>query len=147
MPIHPSLRHYYRTPEWKAARARVLIRSAAATGHPRCEWCHKPDQTKVQTVEGGRWRIPWGPQWWNTNGEPIGAPYTDHMRIIMVVLTVAHLDQRCDNHADANLAALCQSCHLRWDRDQHRMNAAATRRAELKNLDLFHQCDGPELPL
>ena len=45
-----------------------------------------------------------------------------------VVLTVAHLDHDTTNNADANLAALCQRCHLSYDSIQHMQNSAATRR-------------------
>lgn len=56
-----------------------------------------------------------------------------------VVLTVAHLgtprpDGTPGNKHDKldvrpeNLAALCQRCHLNYDRDEHKANAAATRR-------------------
>lgn len=39
--------------------------------------------------------------------------------MIRIVLTVAHLDHDRDNNDPANLRALCQRCHLNWDRDQH----------------------------
>lgn len=56
-----------------------------------------------------------------------------------MVLTVAHLgtahsdgtpgDKHDKNDVrDENLAALCQACHLNYDRDEHMTNAAATRR-------------------
>ena len=44
-----------------------------------------------------------------------------------VVLTVAHLDHTPENVHPANLRAMCQGCHLRYDRDHH----AQTRRASL----------------
>jgi hypothetical protein len=55
-----------------------------------------------------------------------------------VILTVAHLgvdypDGRPGNKhdkldvRDENLAALCQQCHLNYDRDEHMLNAALTR--------------------
>jgi hypothetical protein len=55
-----------------------------------------------------------------------------------VILTVAHLgvpypDGRPGNPHDKmdvreeNLAALCQRCHLNYDRDEHKQNAATTR--------------------
>ncbi|HXM54564.1 MAG TPA: hypothetical protein VOB72_04180 [Candidatus Dormibacteraeota bacterium] len=44
-----------------------------------------------------------------------------------VVLTVAHLDHTPENCHPANLRAMCQGCHLRYDRDHH----AETRRATL----------------
>lgn len=66
------------------------------------------------------------------NGKP--HPVTDSK----VVLTVAHLGKPHpdgtpgDKHdkldvRDENLAALCQRCHLNFDRDEHRLNAAKTR--------------------
>lgn len=48
-----------------------------------------------------------------------------------IVLTVAHLDHTPENNGTAgkrpNLKAMCQRCHLRYDRDHHKINAAATR--------------------
>lgn len=48
-----------------------------------------------------------------------------------VVLTVAHLDHNPQNCIEENLAALCQRCHLRYDAELHRRNAALTRRRRL----------------
>lgn len=39
-----------------------------------------------------------------------------------VVLTVAHIDHDKNNNRFSNLAALCQSCHLNHDRNQHIAN-------------------------
>jgi 5-methylcytosine-specific restriction endonuclease McrA len=36
-----------------------------------------------------------------------------------IVLTVAHLDHQPENVRDDNLRALCQRCHLRYDRHEH----------------------------
>lgn len=41
-------------------------------------------------------------------------------KVVRIVLTVAHLDHDTGNNDDANLAALCQRCHLRHERKQHR---------------------------
>lgn len=52
----------------------------------------------------------------------------------MAHLGTPHADGRPgDKHdkmdvRDENLAALCQRCHLNYDRDEHRVNAARTRR-------------------
>lgn len=43
----------------------------------------------------------------------------------VIVLTIAHLDHDTANNDAANLAALCQKCHLTHDAQQH----ASTRRA------------------
>lgn len=44
-----------------------------------------------------------------------------------IVLTVAHLDHDTSNNDESNLKAMCQRCHLRYDRDFHAKNAAARR--------------------
>lgn len=60
------------------------------------------------------------------------------LKIIRIVLTVAHVhDHRPEACDDANLAHLCQRCHLRHDVDHHKQNAYATRRARLAVGDLF----------
>jgi hypothetical protein len=46
-----------------------------------------------------------------------------------VVLTVAHLDHTPENCDPANLRAMCQGCHLHYDRDHHRESRLATERA------------------
>jgi hypothetical protein len=49
-----------------------------------------------------------------------------------VVLTTAHLcrDARCAD--PSHLRAMCNRCHLRYDQQQHRANAARTRLARLE---------------
>ena len=37
------------------------------------------------------------------------------LRIIRIILTVAHLDHTPENNDPANLRALCQRCHIRYD--------------------------------
>lgn len=59
------------------------------------------------------------------------------LRIVRIVLTVAHLDHAPENCDPANLRALCQRCHLRYDAQLHARNAAATRRAARASGDLF----------
>ena len=58
-------------------------------------------------------------------------------REITIVLTIAHLDGKLDDHSDENLAALCQKCHNRLDGPARRRNAAKTRRSKLAVGDLF----------
>lgn len=97
---------YSRYPaDWKQISLR--IRAERAQWH--CEWC----------------------------GAANGQPHPDTGS--KVVLTVAHLgvdhpDGRPGNKhdkfdtRDENLAALCQRCHLNYDRADHIKNAAVTRR-------------------
>lgn len=46
----------------------------------------------------------------------------------IVVLTVAHLDHTPENCDETNLMAMCQACHLAYDRDHHAETAAQTAR-------------------
>lgn len=97
------------------------------------DWSRYPPHWKaisfaIRNREG--WRCKWCGA---ANGQP--HPVTGSR----VVLTVAHLgtphaDGRPGDKHDKmdvrpeNLAALCQRCHLNYDRDEHTANAAATRR-------------------
>jgi hypothetical protein len=47
-----------------------------------------------------------------------------------VVLTTAHLDHTPENCDPSNLRAMCQGCHLHYDRDHHARTAAATRQRQ-----------------
>ncbi|QVJ00382.1 hypothetical protein KGD82_16610 [Nocardiopsis eucommiae] len=48
-----------------------------------------------------------------------------------VVLTTAHLDHIPENCDPSNLMAMCQGCHLHYDRDHHAATRRATREADL----------------
>jgi len=45
----------------------------------------------------------------------------------IVVLTTAHLADPIEDCSDENLAAMCQRCHLTYDIEHHKFNAATTR--------------------
>ena len=44
-----------------------------------------------------------------------------------VVLTIAHMDHTPENCDPKNLRAMCQRCHLRYDRHHHAATARKTR--------------------
>jgi hypothetical protein len=48
-----------------------------------------------------------------------------------VILTCAHLDHTPENCSAENLRAMCQGCHLHYDRDHHPWTAHANRTAAL----------------
>ncbi len=48
-----------------------------------------------------------------------------------VVLTTAHLDHTPENCGDDNLRAMCQGCHLHYDRGHHAQTRAATRAGQI----------------
>lgn len=64
-----------------------------------------------------------------------------------VVLTVAHLNHQPEDCRDANLRALCQRCHNRYDAKHRQKNAAGTRRAKKGNAELFPLAGTPGRPL
>lgn len=112
MPIRPENRHRY-PPDWPKISER--IRNERAKGRCECDGiCGRPDE---HLDEYARCK--------NRHGYPA---YGTGSR---VVLTVAHLDHTPENCADDNLRAMCQGCHLHYDRDHHAETKAATKAAEL----------------
>ena len=53
-----------------------------------------------------------------------------------VVLTIAHLDHDISNNCLSNLKALCQKCHLSYDKDHHKKNARQTLKTKKGLLEL-----------
>ena len=74
----------------------------------------------------------------NRHGEPA---YGTGSR---VVLTTAHLDHTPENCDPANLRAMCQGCHLHYDREHHAATRAETRRAETAGLAGLFDLDTQE---
>jgi hypothetical protein len=70
-------------------------------------------------------------QWGLTGDEPNPTP-----KIIVIVLTVAHLDHQPEHCDPANLAALCPRHHLQYDQQHHIESAYMTRMAKRGNLEL-----------
>lgn len=112
-PIRPENRGRYPA-DWAAISQR--IRFERAKGRCECDGrCGRPADHLDQT--DGRC--------WNLHGLPAyGTGST-------VVLTTAHLDHVPENVADDNLAAMCQGCHLHYDRDHHAQTRARTTAAAI----------------
>lgn len=112
-PIRSEDRDRY-PPDWKAISARIRFVRARFKGEgwiaavPRCE-C-----TGECGLHEGR------------RCEELHGLAAEHAKGT-ICLTVAHLDHTPENCADENLRAMCQRCHLRYDRDQHRETASRTR--------------------
>lgn len=116
MPIRPSERARYPR-DWRAISRRIRERAG-----DRCE-C---------TGECGLHRTTGGPRRCEErNGEP--AKWARGR----VVLTVAHMNHTPEDCDDANLKAMCQRCHLRYDADHHARNSAITREAKRAQRPLF----------
>lgn len=54
-----------------------------------------------------------------------------------VILTTAHLDHTPENCAPENLKAMCQGCHLHYDKEHHAQTAYRTRKEKAGVDDMF----------
>lgn len=105
-PIRPENRDRY-PDDWKAISRRIRLERAGG----RCE-CS--GECGLHTV-----RCP------AIHDKP------HHLTGSRVVLTTAHLDHTPENCDDDNLVAMCQRCHLNYDRHHHAETAARTRRERM----------------
>ena len=60
-----------------------------------------------------------------------------NLRGSTIVLTVAHLDHTPENCDPENLRAMCQACHLSYDRHHHANTRRLTRLAATRQGELF----------
>lgn len=134
MPVHPDHAAYYRSKQWREQRQRILARAenececrGECSGNPREHAddregrCHAPNGVRIQRYRSEP----------STFAVGIGWPSLDFFAPVRVVLTVAHLDHDSGQAVpDDRLLALCQFCHLRLDRAQHRDSAKRTRQAK-----------------
>lgn len=118
MPIRPEQRALY-PKDWSAIRLRILNRAQYA-----CEWCGRRDHERQFVGPDGSW-VDVNVAFVELNGDGIEVP--DDWRLVKTVLTTAHLDHDPTNNDDANLASLCQKCHLTYDGPLHAGNASRTR--------------------
>lgn len=100
-PIRPEMREKYPA-NWRAISRRIRFDRAKI----RCECA---GECGLHTTTGRCVEINGRPAVW-AKGK--------------IVLTVAHLDHDPINCADANLKAMCQRCHLRYDVEHHRETKA-----------------------
>ncbi len=118
MPIRPENRALYPA-DWKAISKRIRyeraknkceqcgVRNGAIGGRDTAGEFHKAHACG-ETLKG--WQSPeLGSTWWCGKENP------KMLRIIKIVLTVAHLNHDPTDCRDQNLRALCQRCHLRYD--------------------------------
>lgn len=151
MPIKPENRALY-PKDWPAISLAARERAGWRCQHPGCS---------ARQYSVGCWHRPGGGDWkwlghWGQNDNP--RTYADARQvaaeesftrfgdgpvpageqpIIVIVLTVAHLNHDPTDCRPENLAAMCQRHHLAYDHDHHRANAQATRRTKAGTLELF----------
>ena len=140
MPIRPAFRWLYPV-DWPQLSA--MIRFERAKG--RCECCGRPHGEVVYHLGDGRW---WDEEqrcWRSGKGRVLTRPAAFDAAIpplkvltTRVVLATAHLDHDPTNNRSRNLKALCQRCHMLYDRLEHRLQRNATLRRRRALGDLFH---------
>jgi phage baseplate assembly protein gpV len=112
VPIRPENKDRYPA-DWPEISRR--IREDRAGGRCECEGeCGRPHKGRCERVNGDELESGW-----------------------VCVLTTAHLDHTPENCADENLKAMCQGCHLHYDREHHAQTAYNTRREGKVIADLF----------
>ena len=102
---------------------------ACGVAHGAWGWRHDRDGAFVEVAKAGlAHRPPF------TILDADGIP----RRVIAIVLTAAHVDRTLEHGSMWDrLACWCQRCHLLHDQEQHRRNAASTRRRSMLTGDLF----------
>lgn len=134
MPIRPENRARY-PKEWPQIRERILKRSHYRCEHPGCTAAHR----ELGYWHDGQWtRLPRSLREAGVD-KPTTVACSDGttLKIIMIVLTIAHLDHTPEHCDDENLRAWCQRHHLAYDAEHHKRTAYATRKAAAQTADLF----------
>jgi hypothetical protein len=113
VPIRPENRARY-PEDWPAISQR--IRFERAKGRCECDGrCGNHAEGRGLDTDGRCTR---------RHGDPLpnGRP---------VILTTAHLEHEPERCADEDLMAMCQGCHLSYDREHHAQTRAAARAAAM----------------
>ena len=97
---------------WKEIREAVLKRAAY-----HCEFCGVEDRIWVhRNKKNGAIYVRMNNLGRELRDELWAQRYVAWGAPIKVVLTIAHLDHDVNHNDPKNLMALCQRCHLRWDK-------------------------------
>jgi hypothetical protein len=140
MPIRPENRCRY-PKDWAAISLRIRERA----GH-KCEDCGVNNYALGGRLPNGDWlaAVPLGDNGlrlqWPLPGDYAwcsSAHRVEKLRIVRIVLTVAHLDHTPENCADDNLRAWCQRCHNRYDAAMRREGIKRRRREMAAVRDLL----------
>jgi hypothetical protein len=141
VPIRPENKLRY-PPDWPAISAAIRQRARNV-----CEDCKVPNYELGGRLEGGHWckAQPTGTcakgLSWPQPGEyswcdgKHGAAVM--LRIVRIVLTVAHLNHQPEDCRPENLKCLCQRCHNRLDASERRRGMRARAHAAAAVGDFF----------
>lgn len=122
MPIKSELQGFYPI-DWRELSRSIRFRRAKGA----CEACGRPHGQLVCVLDDGVWFDEASGHWRDGRGKrvrtnlPVPAELPDGFahRWTLVRLACAHLNHDVADNAAANLAALCQRCHLIHDRPHH----------------------------
>lgn len=138
VPIRPENKARY-PKDWYAISMEIRRRA-----DNRCEECGVPNYELGGRTRHGDWRkaVPTG-----DNGLRLTWPepgdygwcegHPEKLRIVRIVLTVAHLDHQPENCRPENLKAWCQRCHNRYDAAERRRGIQARSRGARAVADFF----------
>lgn len=134
MPIRPENKARY-PKDWKEISARIRRRAGDC-----CEVCGVANQAwGWREPDGTFHEVPKGPLR-DAGHRKTPFEVATHegrmLKVIEIVLTVAHLDHIPEHCGDGNLQAMCQRCHLRYDVEHHRRTRLAGLRCK-ETCDLF----------
>ncbi len=71
----------------------------------------------------------------------------DNIKSTKIILTIAHLDHDITNNQMSNLKAMCQRCHLLYDKEHHSKNARAIRKNKKGLTELDFKESNEDLPV
>lgn len=116
-------------PNWKKEIRPAILKRA----NNCCEDCFAPNHQYV-------WRPTKGKPDWELmpEGHEADVMALDGIKFVKIILTIAHLDHDKLNHDVKleRLKALCQRCHLNYDRNHHSQNRKYGRKHNQNNLKL-----------
>lgn len=137
MPIKPENRDRYPA-NWSQIRSAILERA-----ENNCEKCKVPNRTSIARGAGkdvDTYMTDDADVYCADSGQYLGrCRMGDYnvLRMVDVVLTIAHLDHVPEHCEPENLRAWCQRCHLRYDADHHKQTAYTTRKNAACTVDMF----------
>lgn len=109
-------------PNWKSEIRPAILKRAGNC----CEFCGVKNHAEGYRDKSGKFV------------ESIGlqqeADMLDGERIIKIVLTVAHLNHDVNDNRPENLRALCQKCHLDYDKAHHKASRFNNKYAAIPDL-------------
>ena len=141
VPISPENQKRY-PPNWSTE----IVPAIRARSGNRCEDCGVANYELGGRGPTGKWHraIPIGEkllrlEWPRAGDYDICSGYDKPLRIVRIVLTVAHLNHKPEDCRPENLKHWCQRCHNTYDQPHRRKNAAKTRHGQKAMADLFEQ--------